>query len=62
MKAERSPRQQVQDFILRFKQRFGLNTISEIQTIEGKPVRTFAIPRENHLIFRSACLKPALQC
>jgi hypothetical protein len=63
MEAERSTRQQLYDFILRFKQRLGLDTINDMRTIEGKPVGTLAIPREDHPIFRPASLKPALlQC
>lgn len=62
MEVERSPRQQLHDFILRFAHRFGLNSIHDLQTIEDKPVRTFETPREDHPVFRPACLKPALQC
>lgn len=55
----RSPLQKFHDYVLRCKLRLGLNTITDIQTLEGRIIRTWAIPQEDNRLVRP---RPPVQC
>lgn len=55
----RSPLQKFHDYILRCKLRLGLNTITDIQNLEGRIIRTWAISQEDNRLVRP---RPPTQC
>ncbi len=50
--AQRNPLQQLRNLILRSKQPMGLNTITDMQVLEGVILQIWAVPCENHQLSR----------